>query len=164
MGTSNSAYFSGWFAFFILNVIFLSAVYIVALKIIGVFNHASMSFGSIIGLYFLYMFASFSFVLFMSSFFSNAQTASQFITFVQVMGSMLYYLLILESFQKSYFGMQVTALLPSVCFEYIIMLGFSDKVFFPNVVFKETQGYITLGCEAVGYLILFLYLDHVLPN
>ena len=97
MGTSNSAYFSGWFVFFVLNVIFLSAIYILVPKIIGASNHSSMSFGSIIGLYFLYMFASFSFVLFLSSLFSNAQTVSQVITFVQVMGSLLYYLLILES-------------------------------------------------------------------
>jgi hypothetical protein len=116
MGTSNAAYFSGWFAFFIINGIFLSVVYILILNGIGVFHNASAGFGNIIGLYILYMLASFSFVLFLSSFFSDALLASQVITFVQLLGSMLYYLLLVQSFRNSPAALQITALLPSVAF------------------------------------------------
>jgi hypothetical protein len=116
MGTTNSAYFSGWFAFFIFNGVYLSVIYILVLHWIGVFSQSSVSFGVIIGMYVLYMLASFSFVLFLSSFFSDALLASQIITFVQLLGSMLYYLLLVNSFRSSVAAMQITALLPSVCF------------------------------------------------
>jgi len=93
MGVSNSAYFTGWFTFFIINGIFLSVVFIGLLASVGVFNDSSFTFGTAIGLYILYMLASFSFVLFLSTFFSDALLASQMITFVQLLSSMLYYLL-----------------------------------------------------------------------
>jgi hypothetical protein len=163
MGTTNSAYFSGWFMFFISNGVFLSVVYIGLLHIVGAFKDSSVSFGTILGVYILYMLASFSFVLFLSSFFSDALLASQIITFVQLLGSMLYYLLLVNGFRNSSAALQITSLLPSVCFEFTIMnLGFSKPPF--ATPFTATQGYITLGCEAVGYFILFLYLELVLPN
>lgn len=101
MGVSNRAYYSGWMAFFILNGIFLSVVFISIINGIGVFNNLSVSFGTLIGVYVLYMLASFSFVLFLSTFFTDALLASQIITFVQLLGSMLYYLLLIKGFQQS---------------------------------------------------------------
>lgn len=133
MGTTNSAYFAGWLLFFILNGVFLSVIYVGALQGIGVFNDASVSFGTIVGLYSLYMLSSFSFVLFLSSFFSDALLASQIITFVQLLGSMLYNLLLIQGFAKSNVAMQITALLPSVCFEFTVMkLGFAVPPNNPN--------------------------------
>ena len=157
MGTTNSAYLTGWFMFFILNGVFLSVVYVGTLQGLGVFNNSTVSFGTIVGLYALYMLSSFSFVLFLSLFFSDALLASQIITFVQLLGSMLYNLLLIQGFASSAIAMQITALLPSVCFEFTVMkLGFAIPP--NNPVFTKEQGFITLGCEAVGYFILFLYL------
>lgn len=133
MGTTNSAYFTGWFLFFILNGVFLSAVYVGTLQGLGVFKESTVSFGTIVGLYALYMLSSFSFVLFLSSFFSDALLASQIITFVQLLGSMLYNLLLIQGFASSKIAMQVTALLPSVCFEFTVMkLGFAVPPNNPN--------------------------------
>jgi len=146
MGVTNSAYFSAWFSFFLLNGIFLSVVFIGLLALVGVFDNSGFTFGTAVGLYILYMLASFSFVLFLSSFFSDALLASQIITFVQLLGSMLYFLLFVNQFRSSIFAMQITALLPSVCFEYTLMnLGFSGGKSIFATPFTSAEGYITLG-------------------
>ncbi len=163
MGATNAAYYSGWMVFFIINGAILSLIYINVLNAIGIFKEAPVGLGTIIGLYILFMLASFSFVLFLSSFFSDALLASQIITFVQLISSMLYNLLLIKGFQNSSIALQVTAFLPSICFEYTIMkIGFQNVSF--DIPFTETQGFITLGCEAVVYFILFVYLSLVLPN
>lgn len=131
MGTKTPSFIASWIIFFIINGIIISVQYIGLLEVTGVFAKSNISFGTILGLYALYMLASFSFVLFLASFFEEALLASQVITFVQLLGSMLYYLLLVKKFRQSLFGMQVTALLPSVCFQYTIMtLGFSGKPLF----------------------------------
>jgi hypothetical protein len=99
MGVSNSAYLTGWLTFFIINGVFLSVVFIALLHAAGIFSSSSFTIGTAMGLYVLYMVASFSFVLFLSTFFSDAILASQIITFVQIFGSMLYFLLNIQGFR-----------------------------------------------------------------
>jgi hypothetical protein len=164
MGTTSLSYISAWIVFYLINGILLSIVFIAQLAIIGVFDNTGLDFGTAIGLYLLYMLASLSFVLFLSTFFEDATLASQIITFTQLLGSMLYFLLFVQAFRKSLTAMQVTALLPTVCFEYILMnIGLSKDAGF-KTPFSSDQGFITLGCLAVGYFILFTYLSLVLPN
>jgi hypothetical protein len=157
MGLSNAGYFAGWFTYFILNGVFLSVLFMGLLASAGVFND-TFTFSTAVGLYILYMLASFSFVLFLSSFFSDAVMASQMITFIQLISTMLYFLLNIERFRNSIAALQITALLPSLCFQYTLMnLGFNRVNPYPNS-FTTTAGYITLGCLACGYFILFMYL------
>ena len=116
MGTSNAAYYSGWMVFSILNGIFISVVFIGLLAATGLLSGTGASFGEVFGLYFLYLIASFSFVLFLCSFFSDALLASQIITFVQLLSSMLYFLLYVSNFRSSRIAMQVTAIFPAISF------------------------------------------------
>ena len=116
MGATNLAYFSGWFVFFILNGLILSLIFVGLIIVSGVLSTSYLSYGSFIGLYILFMLASLSFVLFISSFFSDATLASQIITFVQILSSLIYYLLFVTSFRTSKAALQITGLLPSLSF------------------------------------------------
>ena len=69
MGTKTPSFIASWIIFFIINGIIISVEYIGLLHVTGVFAKSDISFGTILGLYALYMVASFSFVLFLSSFF-----------------------------------------------------------------------------------------------
>lgn len=68
------------------------------------------------GAYFLLMLALFSFCLMCSSFFSDAQLGAQVLTFVQLFGVALYFLLRIDGFRNSGFAMGITSLFPSVGF------------------------------------------------
>lgn len=116
MGASNTAYYAGWMAYYLINGIFLSLVFIGILTAAGLINSSNTSFGEVFGLYFLYLVCSFSFVLFLTSFFDDAILASQIITFVQLISAMLYFLLNIDGFKNSQVAMQITALLPPVAF------------------------------------------------
>ena len=115
MGLSNAAYYSGWIVFYLIDGLIISVIFMGILSAANVFT-SFLPFGTALGLYFLYMVASFSFVLFLTCFFSDALLASQIITFIQLIGSILYYLLNIQSFRNSLVALQATALLPSVCF------------------------------------------------
>ncbi len=120
MGLSNAAYYCAWMFFYILNGLFLSIIFVGILEGVGIFNDIGISFPIMVLLYFLYLVCSFSFVLFLSVFFSDALLASQIITFFQLIGSTLYFLLYIPSFRNSNVALSVTAILPAVCFEYTI--------------------------------------------
>lgn len=116
MGMSNTAYYCAWMVFYLIDGFIISLIFMGILSAAGIFAGSSLSFGTALGLYFLYLLASFSFVLFLSCFFQDALLASQVITFIQLIGSILYYLLYIQSFQNSVAALHVTAILPSVCF------------------------------------------------
>jgi hypothetical protein len=101
MGASFSAYLLSWTCFFILNGILLSIIFIVLLGVAGVFDDQTLNIFSMLGLYFLMMFATFSYCMMLSSFFSNAQMAAQVITFIQLLGIGFYFLLNVQSFRTS---------------------------------------------------------------
>lgn len=165
MGASNTAYYAGWMVYYLLNGIFLSLVFIGVLTGAGLFSGSNTSFGEVLGLYFLYLVCSFSFVLFLTSFFQDAILASQIITFIQLLSSMLYFLLFIDGFRNSQVAMQITAFLPPVAFEFTIMtMGFGAESALFVTPFTISQGFITLGILTVVYFILFLYLSLVLPN
>ena len=165
MGASNAAYYSGWLFFSILNGIYISLLFIGILDAIGLFSEANNSFGQVLGLYFLYLLSTFSFVLLLSAFFNDSLLAAQIITFIQLLSSMLYFLIFIDSFRTSDAAMQITAIFPSICFEFTIMkMGVGSNAPLFDTPFTETQGFITLGATAVGYFLLFIYLSLVLPN
>jgi hypothetical protein len=61
--------------------------------------------------------------------------------------------------------MQITALLPSICFEFTIMtMGFGSNGPLFYTSFTVTEGFITLGIMSFVYFVLFIYLSLVLPN
>jgi hypothetical protein len=74
------------------------------------------------GAYFLLMFAVFSFCLMLSCFFSDAQLAAQVLTFIQLFGVALYFLLKIDDFRNSSFGMGFISLFPTVCFQFTSLL------------------------------------------
>lgn len=121
MGTSNAAYYSGWLVFNILNGVYISLLFIGILEAIGLFSESTASFGQILGLYFLYLISTFSFVLLLSAFFNDSLLAAQIITFVQILSSMLYFLIYIDAFRASEAAMQVTSILPTICFEFTMM-------------------------------------------
>jgi hypothetical protein len=45
MGASNTAYYAGWMAYYLLNGIFLSLVFVGALTAAGLINNSTTSFG-----------------------------------------------------------------------------------------------------------------------
>lgn len=123
MGASFSAYLFSWIAFFLLNGIFLSAVFIAILSAAKVFS--ALSYEAILemfGLYFLLMLAIFSFCMMFSSFFSDSQLAAQVLTFVQLFGVALFFLLRIDAFKNSAVGMGVISLIPTVCFQFTSIL------------------------------------------
>jgi len=84
--------------------------------------------------------------------------AAQVITFIQLLGIGFYFLLNVQNFRNSKIGMQVVALIPSACFEYTVLsLGLGVNSGQPTA-FTTTQGFITLGCEAIIYFFIFIYL------
>lgn len=121
MGISNGAYYMGWIVFNLINGLAVSLIFIGVLAITGLFSGEDTNFGEIFGLYFLYLLASFSFVLFLCSFFSDAVLSSQIITFIQLLSSLLYFLVYIDDFSQSSVAMQLTALFPSIAFEFTIM-------------------------------------------
>lgn len=117
MGASSSAYLISWIVFFLANGVLLSGIFVAILSAAGVFS--SLSLGQIVqmfGLYFLLMFAIFSFCMMLAAFFSDSQLAAQVITFVQLLGVALYFLLKIESLRDSGFALGVLSLFPPVCF------------------------------------------------
>jgi hypothetical protein len=117
MGATFSAYLISWMAFFLLNGLILSVKFIGILSIAGVFSDLSSEvIGQMFGLYFLLMFAVFSFCLMFSSFFSDSQLAAQVITFLQLLGVGLFFLLKIENFRNSSIALGFVSLIPSVCF------------------------------------------------
>ena len=77
-----------------------------------------------LGAYFLLMLAVFSFCLMLSSFFSDAQLAAQVLTFIQLFGVALFFLLRIDAFRNSGFAMGFLSLFPPVCFQFLsIMLN-----------------------------------------
>jgi hypothetical protein len=73
MGASFFSYLISWVVFFLLNGIILSGIFIAVLYFGGVFSNLSPDeILKMLGLYFLLLFAIFSFCLMLSSFFSNA--------------------------------------------------------------------------------------------
>lgn len=138
MGLSNAAYYCAWMLFYIINGLFLSVIFIGVLEAAGIFNDMGISFPIILLLYFLYLVCSFSFVLFLSVFFSDAMLASQVITFVQLIGSTLYFLLYIPSFRNSNVALGVTSILPAVCFEYTITtIGLQNNNNFYQIPWTE---------------------------
>ena len=123
MGASFSAYLLSWIVFFILNGIFLSVIFIVILLAAKVFSTMSVDLIlQMLGLYFLLMLAVFSFCLMLSSFFSDAQLASQVITFIQLFGVALFFLLRIDEFRNSSLAMGFVSIIPTVCFQFTSIL------------------------------------------
>ncbi len=123
MGASFSTYLLSWIVFFILNGIFLSVIFIVILLAAKVFSAMSIELIlQMLGLYFLLMMAVFSFCLMLSSFFSDAQLASQVITFIQLFGVALFFLLRIDEFRNSSLAMGFVSIIPTVCFQFTSIL------------------------------------------
>jgi hypothetical protein len=123
MGASFSTYLLSWIVFFILNGIFLSVIFIVILVAAKVFSAMSIELiFQMLGLYFLLMIAVFSFSMMLASFFSNAQLASQVITFIQLFGVALFFLLRIEEFRNSSLAMGFVSIIPTVCFQFTSIL------------------------------------------
>ncbi len=123
MGASFSAYLFSWITFFFLNGIFLSAVFIGILTAANVFSNLSIDLIlQMLGLYFLLMLAIFSFCFMLSSFFSDAQLAAQVLTFIQLFGVALFFLLQIDAFRNSEFGLGCISLIPTVAFQFTSIL------------------------------------------
>jgi hypothetical protein len=123
MGASFSTYLLSWIVFFVLNGIFLSVIFIVILLAAKVFSTMSVDLiMQMLGLYFLLMLAVFSFCLMLSSFFSDAQLASQVITFIQLFGVALFFLLRIDEFRNSSLAMGFVSIIPTVCFQFTSIL------------------------------------------
>lgn len=120
MGIFRGSYYSAWMLFYFSNGFFLSLFFIGTLGVAGIFNYSGLEFGQVFGLYLLYLICSISFVLFLTTFFKDGNEASQIITFVQMIGSTLYFLVSIDDFRYSKIGLQITSILPFVCFEYTI--------------------------------------------
>ena len=164
MGITNRAYFAGWFASFLSTGLVLSLIFTGLLNATNIYSETGVSYGEMLGLYLLYLYASFGFVLFLSSFFADATLASQLITFVQIISSFLFYLLNIKGFRESTAALGFTSILPSLCFQYTVLgLGFGEYSGW-TTPFTSTQGFITLACLGSAYLLLFVYLELVLPN
>ena len=103
MGLNPYAHFLGWIIYFLINGIYVSVVFIFPLKFLGLFDTAVeiIPFGSIFGLYVLYMLSSFFFVLFLSTFFNDAKVAAQGTTFIQLFTTLLYFLIYVQRFCES---------------------------------------------------------------
>ena len=100
MGTSFVAYLLSWMVFFILNGIVIVGIFIMILGVSGVFdNSTEVDIFKILGLYLLLMFATLSFCMMISSFFSNAQLAAQVVTFMQIIGLGLFFLIQIKGFR-----------------------------------------------------------------
>lgn len=70
MGVSSLSYFCSWITFFLANGIILSGIFIAILSIAGVFSSLSSDqMAQMLGLYFLLMFAIFSFCMMLATFF-----------------------------------------------------------------------------------------------
>ena len=123
MGASFSSYLFSWILFFLLNGIFLSVVFIGILLGAKVFSTLSIDLVlEMFGLYFLLMLAVFSFCMMLSSFFSDAQLASQVITFLQLFGVALFFLLKIDEFKNSSLAMGFVSIIPTVCFQFTSIL------------------------------------------
>lgn len=99
MGLNPYSHFIGWIIYFILNGLYVSIVFIVPLQFINIFDGSS--FGLLLGLYILYMFSSFFFVLFISTFFNDSKTAAQSATFIQLLSTLLYFLIYVDNYRNS---------------------------------------------------------------
>lgn len=146
MGASFSAYLFSWITFFLLNGLFLSVVFIAVLSGAKVFS--TMEFNQILemlAIYFLLMLAIFGFCLMLSSFFSDAQLAAQVLTFLQLFGVALFFLLKIDSFRNSGLGLGFISIIPTVCFQFTsILINPSTNQYGP-IPFTKQQGYILLA-------------------
>ena len=75
-----------------------------------------------LGAYFLLMLAVFSFCMMLSSFFSDAQLAAQVLTFLQLFGVALFFLLRIDAFRNSELAMGFISLFPPVCFQFLSIM------------------------------------------
>jgi hypothetical protein len=97
------------------------------------------------GLYFLLMMAVFSFCLMLSSFFSDAQLASQVITFIQLFGVALFFLLRIDEFRNSSLAMGFVSIIPTVCFQFTSILVNTSTNQFGSLPFTKLQGFVMLA-------------------
>lgn len=163
MGLNPYAHFTGWIIYFLVNGLYVSLVFIFPLKFLGVFDHIVTSFGSMLGLYFLYMLASFFFVLFLSTFFNDAKIAAQGTTFIQILTTLLYFLTFVQDYCKSSALLNLSSIFPPLAYDFsIISIGLVTTLYPLNYTFKT--GLIALGATAVGYFILFLYFEQTIPH
>jgi len=127
MGATRSAYFAGWFFYFLLNGIAVSVLFTVLLNATNIYSNYDISFGTMLGIYLLFMLMSFSFVLFLSSFFADAMLGAQLITFIQIIMSFLYFLLLINGYRTSTVAIGITSIFPPLCFQFTFAtLGFGS--------------------------------------
>lgn len=81
----------------------------------------------------------------LSSFFSDAQLAAQVLTFMQLFGVALFFLLKIDEFRNSRLGMGVLALFPPVCFEFLSIMINPSTNQYGILPFTKQQGFAMLG-------------------
>ena len=146
MGASFLTYLFSWIVFFLLNGLFISVLFIAILSGAGVFS--SLSYDLILqmfGVYILLMLSIFSFCMMLSSFFSDAQLASQVLTFLQLFAVALFFLLKIDEFRNSGFAMGFVSLIPPVCYQFTSILINTSTNSYGSLPFTKVQGCLMLA-------------------
>jgi hypothetical protein len=60
--------------------------------------------------------------------------------------------------------MELTALIPSVCFQFTFLFINPDSSQYQDLPFSKQKGFIMLAGEVIVYFLVFLYLEQVIPN
>ena len=152
MGLNPYAHFVAWIVYFILNGFYVSIIFMGPLKFMKIFDDTS--FWLILGLYVLYMFSSFFFVLFISTFFNDAKIAAQGATFIQLLITLLYFLVYINDYRNSAIWLEVSSIFPPLAYDFALISGITH-IFYLN--YSMHKGMIALGVTAIVYFLLFLY-------
>ncbi len=171
MGVPHIVYTMAWLTFFLINGLMNCIIMCTILTIFvfdGVVGNSSIESGFNVGniylLYFLMCTATIGFTLIFCSFFSDAKTASQGMTFFQVIISCLYFLRFVNVINDGNIYLMLLSIFPQNAFNFgVTSIAFQEKDI-RAANFSYNDGLVMLGIETVVYLILAIYMDLVIPN
>jgi hypothetical protein len=170
MGVSQMSYILSWLVYFIMNGLIISTVMMIILRALVITDATNFAdgydFWSIALLYFLFTLANIGYILIMCSFFTNAKTGSQVVTFIQLIINFLYFLRFSNAVSQSVPLVVLLSIFPQLCFNMTI-----SKIAFINnnlggysFDISYSQGIITMFLTFILYTLIALYLDEVVPN
>ena len=165
MGVSQMSYILSWIVYFIMNGLLISVVMMIILKFLVITHDTNFAegydFWNIALLYFLYSLANIGYVLIMCSFFTNAKTGSQAITFISLIVNFLYFLRFADAVSHSAPLIMLLSIFPQLCFNMTLskIAFIDDSLNSRSFDITYGQGILTMFILFIFYILLALYLD-----
>lgn len=150
MGARSLTYMLAWFCFFLLSGLRMCACFLIPLAFMDIFQD---TISEVAWIYLLLMLSTFALVLFLCSFIGRARVAAQVVTYVQLVGMVIYLLVSSNDQQYNEIVLSITSLIPTVAFTYSAV-GWTSM----------NHAYFWLLVDFFLYIALFLYADQVIPN